>query len=162
MDHDSLVLLRDLLRGERLLSLAVIVEGQPVAGLVPFLASPDFGALAVHVSALARHRHGLGDGRPWSGIVHVPDSPALDPLQVPRVLLQGTSRLLEDPRVLPAVRERWVARFPTAEATVTLGDFAFCSLDLAGGRLVGGLGQARNLSREHFAQAAARPAGPST
>ena len=57
-------------------------------------------------------------------------------------------------RPAATLRLDWVARFPAAETTVTLGDFAFHRLDLAGGRLVGGPAQARNLSREHFAQAA--------
>jgi hypothetical protein len=49
VDDDDLVLVRDLLRDQRLLALAVVVGGAPVAGLVPFL------------------------GAPWSGVVHVPD-----------------------------------------------------------------------------------------
>jgi putative heme iron utilization protein len=154
VDDEDLVLLRDLLGNQRLLSLAVIVEGEPVAGLVPFLASPDLAALVVHVSALARHSKGLGEGAAWSGVVHVPDSDAVDPLQVPRVLLQGRSRRIDDEAVLRAVRGKWLERFPAARTTVDLGDFAFFSLDLEGGRLVGGAGRARNLSREHFSQAA--------
>ena len=154
MDDKDLALLRSLLRGQRLLSLAVIVDGEPVAGLVPFLASPDLGALVVHVSALARHSKGLGDGAAWSGMVHVPDGDDVDPLQVPRVLVQGHSRRLVDDAVIRAVRQKWLERFPGASTTVDLGDFAFVSLDLEGGRLVGGAGQARNLSREHFERAA--------
>ena len=154
MDSEDLMLLRDLLRNQRLLALAVVVDGEPVAGLVPFLAAPDFSALAVHVSGLARHSKGLGGDAPWSGVVHVPDSDAMDPLQVPRVMLHGRSHLLEDEAALDAVRNMWIARFPAAEMTVGLGDFAFVSLDVAGGRLVGGLAQARNLSREHLTQAA--------
>jgi hypothetical protein len=52
------------------------------------------------------------------------------------------------------VRGKWLERFPAARTTVDLGDFAFFSLDLEGGRLVGGAGRARSLSREHFSQAA--------
>ncbi len=88
------------------------------------------------------------------GVVHVPDSSAVDPLQVTRVFLQGASRRFEGDDVLEAVQAMWVERFPTAEMTVGLGDFTFFSLDIAAGRLVAGLGEARNLSREHFEQAA--------
>jgi putative heme iron utilization protein len=154
MDRSELTLLKGLLRHQRLLALAVVVDGLPVAGVVPFLASPDLTSLAVHVSALTRHARGLGDDAPWSGVVHVPDSGSVDPLQVPRVLLQGESRRLEGDDILEAVRRKWVERFPSAEMTVDLGDFTFFSLDLAAGRLVAGPGEARNLSREHFAQAA--------
>jgi hypothetical protein len=154
MDRGDLILLKGLLRHQRLLSLAVVVDGMPVAGVVPFLASPDLTALAVHVSALARHARGLGDDAPWSGVIHVPDSAAVDPLQITRVILQGRSRRLEGEEILEAVRGKWVERFPSAEMTVDLGDFTFFSLDLAAGRLVAGRGEARNLSREHFDQAA--------
>ena len=154
MDDADLDLLRGLLRGQRLLSLAVVVDGAPVAGLVPFLASPDFGALVVHVSSLARHSRGLGEGAAWSGVVHQPYADGMDPLQVPRVLLHGHSRRLDDPAVLRVVRQKWVEHLPSAGATLGLGDFAFVSLDVEGGRLVGGAGQARKLSREHFARAA--------
>ena len=154
MDDADRVLLRDLLRGQRLLALAVVVDGEPVAGLVPFLAAPDLSALAIHVSRLARHSSGLGEGAVWSAVVHVPDSAAVDPLQVPRAVLHGRSRQIEDADVLRAIGRGWVSRFPGAEATMGLGDFTFFSLDIEGGRLISGFGRAHNLSADHFAQAA--------
>ena len=154
MDDADLVLLRDLLRDQRLLALAVVVGGEPVAGLVPFLAAPDLTALVVHVSALAPHSAGLGDGAPWSGVVHVPDARDVDPLRVPRVAVHGHARRIQDPRVLDAIGQAWVARFPSATHTVGLGDFAFVSLDVEGGRLIGGFATARNLSPSHFQKAA--------
>lgn len=153
MDHEELLLLRDLLREQRVLALAVVVEGEPVAGLVPFLAAPDLSSLAVHVSALARHTAGLGEGAAWSGVVHVPDTPDADPLRIERVTLFGTSRRVENPDVLRAIREAWAQRFPGAEATLGLGDFAFYALEPKGGRLIGGFGRARNLTADHFARA---------
>ena len=47
--------LRDLLTGQRLLALGVIVDGEPVVGLLPFVAAPDFAALYVQASRLAPH-----------------------------------------------------------------------------------------------------------
>jgi hypothetical protein len=155
MDDAELILLRDLLRDQRLLALAVVVGGEPVAGLVPFLGAPDLSALVVHVSALAPHSAGLADGAPWSGVVHVPDAREVDPLRVPRVAVHGHARRIEDPRVLDVVGQGWVARFPSAALTVGLGDFAFVSLDIEGGRLIGGFATARNLSPDHFKKAAA-------
>jgi hypothetical protein len=154
MEDADLVLLRDLLQKQRLLALAVGVHGEPVAGLVPFLAAPDLSALVVHVSSLAPHSAGLGDGAPWSGVVHVPDSREVDPLRVPRVAVHGHARRIADPRVLEAIGQAWVARFPSAAQTVGLGDFAFVSLDVEGGRLIGGFATARNLSPSHFQKAA--------
>lgn len=154
MDNADFVLLRDLLRDQRLLALAVVVDGEPVAGLVPFLGAPDLTALVVHVSALAPHSAGLGDGAPWSGVVHVPDARDVDALRVPRVAVHGHAHRIQDARVLDAIGQAWVARFPSATQTVGLGDFAFVSLDIEGGRLIGGFATARNLSPSHFQQAA--------
>jgi heme iron utilization protein len=155
MDDADLILLRDLLRDQRLLALAVVVGGEPVAGLVPFLGAPDLAALVVHVSALAPHSAGLGNGAPWSGVVHVPDAREVDPLRVPRVVVHGHARRIQDARVLDAIGQAWVERFPSAAQTVGLGDFAFVSLDIEGGRLIGGFATARNLSPSHFKKAAA-------
>ena len=154
MDDADLALLRDLLRDQRLLALAVVVGGEPVAGLVPFLGGPDLTALVVHVSALAPHSAGLADGAAWSGVIHVPDARDVDPLRVPRGAIHGHARRIQDQRVLDAIGRAWVARFPSAAQTVGLGDFAFVSLDLEGGRLIGGFANARNLSPSHFQKAA--------
>ena len=50
--------LEGLLTGQRLLALAVVVDGEPVAGLVPYVVAADFGALYIQASRLARHTRG--------------------------------------------------------------------------------------------------------
>lgn len=146
--------MRDLLRGQRLLSLAVVVGGRPVAGLLPYVAAPDLKSVVVHASRLARHTAGLGDGAPWGGGIAEPDAPDRDPLQTRRVLLEGHSRSIEDDAVLSVLTNVWRGRYPSAEMTLQLPDFTFFSLDIAAGRLVTGFARALNLSVEHFAQAA--------
>lgn len=136
------------------MSLALVVDGRPVAGVLPFLAAPDLSALVVHASGLARHTAGLGEGREWAGVVQEPDSPERDALQTPRVMLEGTSRRITDERVLEVIGGSWRERYPSGAMTVGLPDFAFFSLDLRGGRLVGGFARALNLSAEHFTRAA--------
>ncbi len=155
MGPDELRTLRELLRQQRLLSLAVVVDDLPVVGLLPFLAAPTFAALVVHASRLAAHTAGLGDDQPWSGVVAEPDAAERDPLQTRRVLLHGRSRAIDDPQVLARIRSVWRDRYPSASMTVDLGDFAFFSLDIEGGRLVAGFARALNLTAKHFAQAAA-------
>lgn len=152
---DDLRTLSELLRRQRLLSLAVVVDDLPVVGLLPFVAAPTFAGLVVHASRLAAHTAGLGDDQPWSGVVAEPDAPERDPLQTPRVLLRGRSRAIDNPEVLARIREVWRGRFPGAAMTLDLADFTFFSLDIEGGRLVAGFARALNLSSEHLAQAAA-------
>jgi putative heme iron utilization protein len=155
MSPDDLRTLSELLRRQRLLSLAVVVDDLPVVGLMPFVAAPAFASLVVHASRLAAHTAGLGDDQPWSGLVAEPDAADRDPLQTPRVLLRGRSRAIDNPQVLTKIRGVWRERFPGAAMTLDLTDFTFFSLDIEGGRLVAGFARALNLSPEHLARAAA-------
>jgi putative heme iron utilization protein len=149
--------LEALLTGQRLLALAVVVEGEPVAGLVPYVVAADFAALYIQAARLARHTRGLDTGGRWSGVVHEPDSEAQDPLQVARLVLEGDVTQLdgESPDFKDAARA-FLRRFPAAAMTLQLADFAFYRLELESGRLILGFGQAYNLSRSHFAELAGR------
>jgi heme oxygenase (biliverdin-IX-beta and delta-forming) len=147
MDERDRDLLRDLLTHGRVLSLAVIVEGRPYAGLLPFVVRPDFSALLIHASDLARHSKGLDDGAAFGAVIHSPDRPDADPLQLPRVTLEGSVSVLErgTPRY-QAGRELYVGRFPGSAQTFALGDFRLYQLALESGRLIGGFGRARSVS----------------
>lgn len=143
--------LKELLSGQRLLALGVVVEGQAVVGLVPYAVAPDYSALIVQASRLARHSQGLKAGGRWSGAVHEPDSPESDPLQIARLSLEGDVVPLAggDPSFEAAARA-FLARFPSAAVTLSLPDFTLYRLQLDGGRLILGFGHALNLSRSIF------------
>jgi putative heme iron utilization protein len=144
-----------LLTGQRLLALGVVVDGEPVVGLVPYAVAEDFSALYVQASRLARHSQGLETGGKWSGVVHEPDSEEQDPLQVARLAIEGdVTRLAGDSVEFKDAARVFLRRFPAAAMTLQLGDFALYRLDLDGGRLILGFGQAHNLSRSHFADLA--------
>ena len=147
--------LEGLLTGQRLLALAVVVDGEPVAGLVPFVVATDFSGLYIQASRLARHTRGLDSGGRWSGVVHEPDSQAQDPLQVARLVFEGDVTQLdgESPEFKPAALA-FLKRFPAAAMTLQLADFALYRLGLESGRLILGFGQAYNLSRSHFTELA--------
>lgn len=151
MTPDDAARLGELLLGQRLIALGVIVEGAPVVGLLPYTVSEDRRALHVQASSLARHSRGLAAGAPWSGLIHQPDGPQTDPLRVPRLQLQGVVEPLsgQHPEFQPAARG-FLRRFPQAAQTLQLADFGLYLLELHGGRMVLGFGQALNLSREHF------------
>jgi hypothetical protein len=143
--------LAQLLLGERLVALGVVVEGTPVVGLLPYAVSEDRRALYVQASSLARHSRGLVAGAPWSGIVRGPDSPDGDPLRVPRLLLEGGVEPLGGGHPeFPAAARAFLKRFPQAAATLSLPDFGLYRLELRGGRMVLDFGEAINLSRENF------------
>jgi putative heme iron utilization protein len=90
-------------------------------------------------------------GAPWGGVIHEPDAPGTDPLQVPRLQLEGIVDPLRGGRPeLPAASRAFLRRFPEAAMTLQLPDFTLYRLEIRGGRMVLGFGRALNLSREHF------------
>ncbi len=138
--------LRDLLAGERVLALSVLVDGEPLAGLLPYTFVPEDGSVLVHASRLARHTRGLAPGAQVSVLVHRPDRPEADPLQIPRVTLQGEVELVD--KNTAAYRDgqrRYLERFPTSEPTFQLGDFELYRLRFSKGRYVSGFAQAVNV-----------------
>ena len=140
-----------LLLGHRLVSIGVVAEGQPIVGLLPYAVSDDRTALVVQASALARHSKGLVAGAPWSGVIHDPDSPEMDPLQVPRLQLEGVVDPLrgDRPEFQPSARA-FLGHFPQAATTLQLPDFTLYRLEIRGGRMVLGFARALNLSASHF------------
>lgn len=141
-----------LLQEARTLSLAVLVDGAPHVGLLPFARSADGCALLVHASRLARHSRGLGAGAAFSALVHAADDGTGDPLQVARVTLDGHVEPLQ--RGTPAyveARAAYLERLPSSAVTFELGDFTLYALRVEGGRLVLGFAQALDVAPEDLA-----------
>jgi hypothetical protein len=154
MEPTELKLLRRLLTEERILTLAVVVDGAPVAGVLPFRAEADLASLLVHTSGLARHSRGLAHGAPFSAAIHLPLAAGVDALQSQRVVLEGEVEAVAEAE-LETISAAWVESFPSAAMTVGLGDFIFHRLRLTGGRLISGFARASGLSPRTFAEAAA-------
>lgn len=153
MHAEDLALTRSLLAEQRLLTLAVLVDGAPCAGLLPFVASADLRAVVVHSSRLARHSRGLADGAPCSAVIHQPDGPALDPLQVPRLLVEGVvATVARGTSDYDELRERYLAKLPTSAPTFALGDFDLHRLELRSARLVVGFARAVRVELEQLSQ----------
>lgn len=152
MTAQQLGAVRDLLSGSRVLSLALAVDGEPVIGLLPYAVTPDWRALIVHASRLARHTRGLRDGAPFEALVHEPVADGVDVLQVRRLTLRGTVHA-PDPgsAAHDAVRHVYLNALPEAEPITALGDFSFFVLLLEGGRLVTGFGAAANVTSDTLA-----------
>ena len=151
MDQQVLEAIRDMVATHRLLALAVLVDGEPEASLLPYAVRPDYGALYVQASALARHSKGLQPGARVGVLIHEDDAPGADPLQTKRMSVQATVAVLDrDSDAFAAARDLFVSRFPGAEMTLSLGDFNLYELTLGRGRYVAGFAQAFNLGPETF------------
>lgn len=154
METTTLLQLRHLLLDSRVLTVAVVVDGDPLAGLLPFLAEPDLQSVVVHTSSLARHSRGLATGAPYSLAIHEPDRPEHDPMALPRFIASGHVAAVGD-EARPELEKRWLERFASARSTLPLGDFEFRRLRLESARLILGFAQAHGIGSEALAAAAA-------
>ena len=118
--------LRSLFTEQRVLSLALTLppDGTAYAGLLPFLMDTGRTAFLVRASKLARHSKGLTAGARVCVLIHEKDDETKDPLQLKRVTFECTVEpLARDTPEWTAGRERYLARFPTAELTLGLSGF---------------------------------------
>ena len=151
MDRQVLEAIRDLMASHRVLSLAVVIDGDPEASLLPYAVRPDYGAVYVQASALARHSKGLLPGARVGVLIHENDAPDLDPMQTKRMTVQAAVAVLDrESDAFAAARELFVERFPGAEMTLSLGDFTLYELTLGRGRYVAGFAQAFNIGPDTF------------
>jgi hypothetical protein len=148
-------LLRELLMERRILSLAVVVQGRPVIGMLPFAVEPDWTALLVHASRLAPHAAGLGPGAAFAALIHQVDEITTPPGQLGRLRLEGTvDSLPRGSNGWNTGRELYLNRHPEAEVTFNLGDFELSRLVVATGRLVAGFASTANLKPDTLRRAA--------
>jgi putative heme iron utilization protein len=135
--------IRELLDDQKVLSLAVIADGTPFAGLLPFVALPDYTGLLVHASRMAKHSRGLASGARVGILLHEQYTEGKDPLQLRRVTFECVVRPLErNSGAWVEGRDRYLAKFPDARITFNLGDFTLYRLEFASGLYVGGFGRA--------------------
>ena len=155
MDPATLRLLHTLLTSQRVLSLAVLVDGAPEAALLPYALRPDCGAVYVQASGLARHARGLHPGAQVGVLIHASDTPLADPMQLTRLTVHAVVSVIpRDSDAFPAAAKRLVARFPAAAMTLDLGDFSLYELALGRGRFVQGFARAVNVGPETFGEVA--------
>ncbi len=151
MDRANLIAIRDLLSSTRVLSLAVLVDGETEAALLPFATSPGFDAVYVQASALARHSRGLTPGAAVGILVHAPDTADRDPMQLPRLMVRATVRVLDrETDEFASAAGRFIGRFAGAKVTLNLGDFVLYELRLGSGRYVEGFARAFGVEAETF------------
>jgi heme iron utilization protein len=146
---EDVALLRRLLMEQRILSLALIIDGEPHVGLMPYALARDLRSAFVHASRLAKHTRGLQLGARYSALIHATDTPDTDALSLPRVTLDGTVEPVgSESEAHGTARALYLDRFPDSAVTFELGDFGLYRLRFERGRLVGGFGRAANVTRE--------------
>ena len=155
MDRQVLEAIRDMVATHRVLGLAVLVDGDPEASLLPYAVRADYGAVYVQASGLARHSKGLQPGARVGVLIHENEAADADPLQTKRMTVQATVAVLDrESEAFAAAREVFVGRLPGAEMTLNLGDFNLYELTLGRGRYIAGFGQAYNIGPDTFREIA--------
>lgn len=152
MDAETAVALANLLRKERLAHLATLRAGAPMASMTLYLPEAGFTAFYVHVSRLAWHTQDmLQDPRVALSIAETDDGRA-DPFTLMRVSIRGDASQLA--RDNPALKARWLERFPEQAINFELADFSFWQITPRDARFVAGFGRIHNLSASDLGQIA--------
>ncbi|NUM43058.1 MAG: hypothetical protein HUU38_00015 [Anaerolineales bacterium] len=149
MTEQDTLILKFLLTKQRVATLAILVDEKPFTGLLTFAILPDFSAAILQASNLAKHTAGLTDGAPYSLLIHLPDDPKSDPLQLARVSLQGTVQKL--PKGEPeyeTAKVLYLTKFPASANIFPMSDFNLYALAFHQCRFVAGFGAIYSLPPE--------------
>lgn len=146
--------LQRLLLNRRVASLGVLRDGAPYVAMMPFALERETGAVLIHASRLGLHSRGLQAGAPFSLLVHAGEDESDDPLQLPRVSIQGTvSVVAKDTEAFPDARAAYLRKYPAAAQTFALGDFELYRLTPTGARFVAGFGRIHSLRADDLVMA---------
>ncbi len=147
--------IRELLDEQRLLALAVIADGAPYAGLLPFIVLPAYAGVMIHASRLSKHTQGLTEGARVGILLHEQYAAGKDPLQIKRATFECIVRPLERKGAEWEEGRAWyLERFPDSRITFNLGDFTLFRLEFQKGLWVGGFGRAVEIEPEDIAKIA--------
>lgn len=158
-DAETLALLAQLLRSERVGALGTLRGGAPLVSMAPFLAEEDFSAFWLHLSRLAWHTQDmLREPRIAFSIAQTDDRRA-DPYTLARITIRAEATQLPSEGADNArLKRAWLARFTNAQAHFQLADFSFWRLAPRDARFVAGLGRIHNLNARALSAAAKSPA----
>jgi len=147
--------IRELLDEQRLLALAVIADGAPYAGLLPFIVLPAYAGVMIHASRLSKHTQGLTAGARVGVLLHEQYASGKDPLQIKRATFECIVHPLERKSAEWEEGRAWyLERFPDSRITFNLGDFTLYRLEFQKGLWVGGFGRAVEIEPEDIAKIA--------
>ncbi len=128
-------------------TLAVLVDGAPVTGLLPYVYDRTSQALLILASDLAKHAAGLQDDAPYSFLIHDRSDPDGNAFEVPRVSVQGLVHVVDrQSEAFAEALRAFLTRFPEQRALTEFRDFNFYQLSIESGRFIAGFGRTFNLT----------------
>lgn len=144
-------LLRALLTGRSVGSLATLHDGRPLASMVPFAATTvsDRLRLVVHVSGLAAHTRDMRSVPEVCLMVMAPEMDDVSPQALPRVSIAGRAVFVPgDHPEHDVLKAAYLAKFPQAADLFQFGDFSIVAIEPESARFVAGFARAMTLSPE--------------
>jgi hypothetical protein len=137
---DSVATVKSLIRSGKNGALATLMQasGDPYCSLVNTATAPD-GSPLLLISGLAIHtKNILADARVS---LMLDERRAGDPLEGARVMIAGRAEKVSGGAELALIRQRYLARHPSAAAFVDFPDFAFFRIAVRDVHLVAGFGR---------------------
>lgn len=153
--HAFDAVMRSLLSGQRVASLATVDEGgMPHASLVPFAVNRERGTLVIHISGLSPH-FGYLVAKPRAALlIATPEMADAEVHALPRMSIDGTATFVSGSDDIYAVtRSAYLSRFPEVTFMTELPDFSFVEISPESGRVIAGFGAAKKLDRDRLVTA---------
>ena len=129
-------------------TISVRRPGTPYGSVTPYAVSAA-GAPLLLLSGLAAHTHNLR-ADPRAGLFVGDHTAAADPQAGARLSLMGRAAPVPAESE-PDARGRYLARWPNAAQTLSLGDFSFWRFEIEEARFIAGFGEIRWLPATAFA-----------
>ena len=143
VDEEALGVIRGLLAGARVCSLATTDEHGPYAALAAFAVDAETGTLLVHLSDLALHKRQLIADPRVAVLIARPDDGRTEILQHPRLVLRcAAARISKMTAGHADARRTYLERHPRHAVTFGLADFDLFRLTPESGLLNAGFGRA--------------------
>jgi len=144
MDTPTRAGLLELLLTQPIAALATLHQGEPAVSMVPV--ALDVDGLLVHVSGLATHTRDLREHPRVSLLLVAEAAPGIAPQARARVSIVGEAGFIDrDSAAYEQARERYLARFASAQMTFGLADFSLVRIAPRSARFVAGFAQAHGL-----------------
>jgi putative heme iron utilization protein len=158
LDPDSARLLRSLVHGRAVGSLATLHEGRPFASMIPFAAWRDAGRLRLitHVSRLSAHTRDMLDSPEVCLMITAAESAAIPPQAIPRASIPAVAEFIAPEHGdYAACKRAYLGKFPFATEWFALADFSIVAFTPQSVRFIAGFARALNVSLAQLRDAVA-------
>jgi general stress protein 26 len=153
MDSQSEKDLTHIIRNVRVAALGTLRDEAPLVSMVAFFAADDFSFFYIYVNKLAQHTVDMMKDKHVSLLIAETDDGRADPQTLAYVSIRGSAEIMQngEPGYTP-IKNKYLERFPESAPLFKMEGFGIWRIKPKGGRFVGGLGKAYNLTPESLQQ----------